>query len=340
MSISSVKSGRFRRIRINLPKIKKKWHNLYGFFLFTQEDENIANYVNKHFSELDNMSGRHVLIFLLEDPNIYKVADDLNIEYNQMPCIAFFKDIKDKELYIYKINKQEDTSEELRNIFTYARKCCEKHKSITKKFNCLKKKLVVKKVGKNQKVILKNSLPLSASHSINQQFDTLTEEVEEGLTSEYAGVPSSLLAGSPKDKKILELGHDVFISYSSKDKIVADATCHFLEQHGIKCWIAPRDVSTGSYAASIVNAIENSKLLVIIFSNNSNVSDQVKNELEVAVSGGITIQPFRIEEVEPSSDMKFYIKRMHWLDALTPPLEDHLSNLVKKISQLIEAVSS
>ncbi|MFX1476743.1 MAG: tetratricopeptide repeat protein [Promethearchaeota archaeon] len=136
------------------------------------------------------------------------------------------------------------------------------------------------------------------------------------------------------------IGHDVFICHSSKDKKVADATCHFLEQHGVKCWIAPRDVSTGSYAESIVNAIENSKLLVIIFSSNSNISNHVKNELEIAVSSGITIQPFRIENIEPSTEMKYYIKRMHWLDALTPPLEDHLTNLVKKISQLLEAIST
>ena len=144
----------------------------------------------------------------------------------------------------------------------------------------------------------------------------------------------------PKAKKTLDLGHDVFICHSSKDKEIADATCHFLEQNGIKCWIAPRDVSTGSYAASIVDAIETSKLLVIIFSNNSNVSDHVKNELEIAVSSGITIQPFRIEDVEPSTEMKYYIKRMHWLDALTPPLEDHLSKLTEMISKLLEVVSN
>ena len=143
-----------------------------------------------------------------------------------------------------------------------------------------------------------------------------------------------------REKKGIDLGHDVFICHSSKDKEIADATCHFLEQNGIKCWIAPRDVSTGSYAVSIVDAIETSKLLVIIFSNNSNVSDHVKNELEIAVSSGITIQPFRIEDVEPSTEMKYYIKRMHWLDALTPPLEDHLSKLTEMISKLLEVVSN
>lgn len=138
-----------------------------------------------------------------------------------------------------------------------------------------------------------------------------------------------------KARESLDVGHEVFICYSSKDKVVADATCHSLEQQGIKCWIAPRDVTTGSYASSIVEAIETSKLVVLIFTNSANFSNHVKRELELAVSNGITIQPIRTEAVEPISELKYYLSSMHWLDALTPPLEDHLSKLAKLVSQLL-----
>ena len=141
-----------------------------------------------------------------------------------------------------------------------------------------------------------------------------------------------------KARDTLDVRHDVFICYSSNDKGVADATCHFLEQQGIKCWIAPRDVSTGSYASSIVEAIENSKLMVLIFTNSANFSNHVKRELELAVSNGLTIQHFRTEAVEPTSELKYYLSSMHWLDALTPPLEDHLSKLAKMVSQLLEVI--
>lgn len=40
---------------------------------------------------------------------------------------------------------------------------------------------------------------------------------------------------------------DVFISYSSKDKSVADAVCHVLEENKIACWISPRDVIAGGH---------------------------------------------------------------------------------------------
>ncbi len=34
------------------------------------------------------------------------------------------------------------------------------------------------------------------------------------------------------------MAHDVFLSYSSKDKAVADAVCHALESDGVRVWMA------------------------------------------------------------------------------------------------------
>jgi hypothetical protein len=57
------------------------------------------------------------------------------------------------------------------------------------------------------------------------------------------------------------MAHDVFISYSSKDKVVADAVCAGLEGRGIACWIAPRDLVPGvDWGAAIVDAISGSKV--------------------------------------------------------------------------------
>ena len=41
--------------------------------------------------------------------------------------------------------------------------------------------------------------------------------------------------------------HDVFISYNTRMKNVADQIVSTLEANGIKCWYAPRDVM-GDYA--------------------------------------------------------------------------------------------
>jgi len=97
------------------------------------------------------------------------------------------------------------------------------------------------------------------------------------------------------------MAHDVFISYSSQDKSVADAVCATLESRKIRCWIAPRDVLAGQpYAESILDGINKSRVFVLVFSADSNLSQQVLREVERAVSKGIPILPFRIADVEPT----------------------------------------
>ena len=132
------------------------------------------------------------------------------------------------------------------------------------------------------------------------------------------------------------MAHDVFISYSSKDKVIADALTANLEKSGIRCWIAPRDILPGqNWGESIIGAIHGSKLLVLVLSSNSNKSSQIVRELERAVDTGIPIIPFRVEEILPSDSISYFIASAHWLDALTPPLEEHIDNLIKTIRILL-----
>jgi hypothetical protein len=132
------------------------------------------------------------------------------------------------------------------------------------------------------------------------------------------------------------VAHDVFISYSSKDKPTADAVCATLESRGVRCWIAPRDVLPGEdYAAELVNAIHESRLVVLVFSAGANQSPQVLREMERAVNRGLPILPLRIENVPPSAAMEYYISSRHWLDALTTPLEQHLVHLADSVQLLL-----
>lgn len=134
---------------------------------------------------------------------------------------------------------------------------------------------------------------------------------------------------------------DVFISYSSKDKITANAACAALEAAGVRCWIAPRDIRPGiEYAASIIEGIDACRLMVLIFSSSANVSAQIHREIERAVSKGLTIIPFRIEEVLPTHAMEYYLGAIHWLDALTPPLAKHLQRLSELVTANVDPRSS
>ena len=132
------------------------------------------------------------------------------------------------------------------------------------------------------------------------------------------------------------MAHDVFISYAAQDEHTADAVCATLEAQRVRCWIAPRDVMPGvSYAEALIDAISESRLMVLVFSSRSNNSPQVMREVERAASKGIAILPFRIEDVAPSKFMEFFLSTPHWLDAFTPPLEKHLGHLAETVKLLL-----
>ena len=121
-----------------------------------------------------------------------------------------------------------------------------------------------------------------------------------------------------------------------KDKTTADAICATLEANGIRVWIAPRDVMPGSdWGESIIEAIEQSKVMILVFSTNSNSSPQIKREIERSVNKGVTVVPFRIDDIMPSKTLEYFISTQHWLDAFTPPLEKHLDNLVSILRSII-----
>jgi len=130
--------------------------------------------------------------------------------------------------------------------------------------------------------------------------------------------------------------HDVFITYSSHDKSVAETVCAALESKHIRCWIAPRDVLPGTeWAEAIVDAIDESRVVVLVLSSSSNSSPQVIREVGRAASKGIPIIPLRIDDVSLSKAMEFFVSSHHWLDAQTRPLSKHMQRLTDTVQQLL-----
>ena len=131
--------------------------------------------------------------------------------------------------------------------------------------------------------------------------------------------------------------HDVFISHSSKDKNIAYAVCAALEDAKIKCWIAPRNILPGDkWGSAITKAVTGSRIMVLIFSDNSNNSDNVMDELLLAKNAGAIIIPFKIEDILPNGEMELYLNRTHWLDAMNPPTEKQMQVLVETVKKFLK----
>ena len=115
------------------------------------------------------------------------------------------------------------------------------------------------------------------------------------------------------------MAHDVFISYASEDKAVAEKVCEALEQGGLRCWIAPHDIRPGeSFATSIADAIRDSHLMVLVFSEATNDSPQAAREVALASDRG-PILVLRIGDAKPTGALEYYAGTTHWVDITTPP---------------------
>jgi TPR repeat protein len=137
------------------------------------------------------------------------------------------------------------------------------------------------------------------------------------------------------------VAHDVFISYSSRDKPAADAICAKLESRGVRCWIAPRDIQPGmSWGAAIIEAIDRARVMLLVFSSHANNSPQIKREVERSVSKEQIIIPVRVDEVKPTGDFEYFLGTPHWLDAITAPFEQHLEKIADSAKFWLERIES
>ncbi len=129
---------------------------------------------------------------------------------------------------------------------------------------------------------------------------------------------------------------DVFISYSSRDVLTATAICKALEGAGVACWIAPRNILPGqTWSEAIIDGLNDSQVMVLLYSAASNASPQVLREVERAVSKRLGLLAFRVEDVSPSKAMEYLISVSHWHDATTGPLETHLQKMVESVHALL-----
>jgi TolB-like protein len=111
------------------------------------------------------------------------------------------------------------------------------------------------------------------------------------------------------------LGHDVFVSYASQDGPVANSIVANLEQRGLKCWIAPRDVKAGTvYADAIVRAINDARALLLILSTSAIASSHVGREVERAASKRKQIIAFRIDAASLSLELEYFLSNSQWID--------------------------
>ena len=136
---------------------------------------------------------------------------------------------------------------------------------------------------------------------------------------------------------LASMRYDVFISYSSKDQKVAEGVCAYLEQHGIRCFIAYRDIPKGKDWAEVIPlALRESRMMLAVFSENFNLSKQVDREISIAAKRQIPILTFRITDDEFRGTKEYYLTPLNWIDAFPEP-EKCFGELCRNVQALLAA---
>ena len=141
----------------------------------------------------------------------------------------------------------------------------------------------------------------------------------------------------PSTKSLGGRPADVFISYSSRNKTEADIIVNELEQHGITCWYAPRNIPPGkTWASAITEALTQAKIVLLIYTHDSNNSQQVLNEINLANASNKTIIPFRLSDEPMNDQLAYYLARMQWVDAHSASLYDDVVPLRNQLLTLLK----
>lgn len=107
----------------------------------------------------------------------------------------------------------------------------------------------------------------------------------------------------------------VFISFSSKDSGIIKKITEEFHKNDVAYWICKENDDYGAmYAASIVQAIKECDIFLTFLSQNSNISQHVANEINIALMNNKVIIPVILDEVQFSPAMEYYLSGYQWID--------------------------
>jgi len=135
------------------------------------------------------------------------------------------------------------------------------------------------------------------------------------------------------------MSHQVFISYSTRDAMMAEKIRDRMESAGIGCWMAPRDMTSFlPYGETILRALIGCRVVVVVFSSHANDSPYVRREVERGVAHRKALATIRVENTQPRGELEFFLSTLHWVDAIGPQVEMKLDELVANVGGLLASL--
>ena len=133
------------------------------------------------------------------------------------------------------------------------------------------------------------------------------------------------------------MNHEIFICYSKKDISFVESLVQKMELAGFSCWFEDRDLSKDSLdAEKTIEAINKSKIFILVFTDSIIDSDRAIRETEIAINSGCVIIPFKLTRNDPTGSMRYYLASLHWFDVSDLSRDVAVEKLIDLVESIIK----
>lgn len=110
---------------------------------------------------------------------------------------------------------------------------------------------------------------------------------------------------------------DIFISYANNDLDAVRKIVGYLESNGYHCFVSYRDIPVGKkWAEAIAEALEQCQMMISVYSESYNQSEQVEREIEICCDEERKpVVTFKLSEVPMKGGKKYFLKNLNWINA-------------------------
>lgn len=127
--------------------------------------------------------------------------------------------------------------------------------------------------------------------------------------------------------------YDIFVSYRRADRELVAAVVRRLEERGVGVWYDANIEGGADWRETIVEALTNSDMLAVFFSEDCNNSRQLKKELAVADMLAKPVVPILIENTQPRGAYLYELADRNWIQVFPDPMS-RIDELVEHLAVL------
>ncbi|MCE7737342.1 MAG: TIR domain-containing protein [Candidatus Heimdallarchaeota archaeon] len=147
------------------------------------------------------------------------------------------------------------------------------------------------------------------------ELNTIKQSLGEPVEEVSQVAPISTYSATANIKSKVVKNPDVFISFSTKNVDIAERVYQGLDNANMKTWISTRSIEVGEeYNVQILDAIDTTKIFLILISKDSVNSRHVSTELERAFSKKRHIIPVRLDDGPIPRGWEYYLSTTQWRD--------------------------